>query len=135
MRLTTEYKSRLQAQHYPHRDAALFWFSFEVHMDGIDVFKKVLTDSRFWAALWVFAQIPLSALVKDSELGQQMLAGANAFFAVLMAIIFGVSKSASVSKEVVASERNLLKWELQDDNQLTDKGVEKLLKGLKGEDV
>ena len=97
-------------------------------MDGIDVLKKVITDSRFWAALWVFLQIPLSALVKDNTLGQEMLAGANAFVAVLMAIIFGVSKSAAVGQQVVSEERRALKWDLRDaQSDLTDEGVRSLV--------
>ena len=96
-------------------------------MDGIDVLKKVITDSRFWAALWVFLQIPLSALVKDNTLGQEMLAGANAFVAVLMAIIFGVSKSAAVGQEVVQKERRVLALDLDYSSGMTDEGVKSLV--------
>ena len=97
-------------------------------MDGIDVLKKVLTDSRFWLALWAFLQVPLVYLFGGDEFGRQMIAAANAFVGVLMAIIFGVSKSAATAQEVVKKERNLLKWDLKDANDtLTDAGVKALI--------
>lgn len=68
-------------------------------MDGTEIVKRVLTDSRFWAALWVFLQIPLNYLASGSEFGQQLLSGANVFVASLMAIVFTASTAARVGRE------------------------------------
>lgn len=96
-------------------------------MDGIDVLKKVITDSRFWAALWIFAQSFIRQMIGDNAQALELLEAANTFFGVLMVIVFGVSKVSTVGQEVVANERGLLARDLEYDAGMTDKGVRELV--------
>lgn len=56
-------------------------------MEGTEILKKVLTDSRFWLALWAGAQILLRRIGLDDEL----MNWANAFVALLAGIVFSAS--------------------------------------------